>query len=215
MHPSRTWPHQSHHAHWSRCTLLAVLAAVPVLGAPHYDPKETTLLWVHIPKCGGTALARVTHASALHHNVKVAWCYNRGAVGNDCANREGTLATSKALRAASFGVFTPEVLVSRENAEGAAAALQGNRTATTRDSQLQVRPQLLPSMVFGHGVRVGAGRRWGLPLQHVYIIMMRHPLERLFSAYGQAQRDRRSVNHGKSLRQFVGTYVVVGTTVCL
>eukprot|EP00038_Savillea_parva_P013552 m.211456 g.211456 ORF g.211456 m.211456 type:complete len:338 (-) comp25508_c0_seq1:135-1148(-) len=154
-----------------------------------YSPEEATLLWVHVPKCGGTALARVAHAAATHHNVSIAWCYNSH--GNPaCSQPKGTLAFAQDLRAASYGSFLPE-------ARSEAANAQGQAPSDT------VRGRRAPEMVFGHGVRVGAARRWGLPRRHVYVVMVRHPLDRVFSAYGQTQRDKHSVNHGKSLRDFV------------
>jgi hypothetical protein len=52
-------------------------ALVPSTGSA-YDPATTALLWVHVPKCGGTALARLAHAAAVAHSQKIAWCYNRG-----------------------------------------------------------------------------------------------------------------------------------------
>mmetsp|Transcript_33300 Transcript_33300/g.87286 ORF Transcript_33300/g.87286 Transcript_33300/m.87286 type:complete len:379 (-) Transcript_33300:3866-5002(-) len=161
-----------------------------------FDPAHTTLLWVHVPKAGGSALARLAHTAAQHHGVTVAWCYNhRGE--SDCSRPEGTLARAADLRAASFGRFSPEADSEATQARGSATA------AAVRDKRVK-EPQR-PAMVFGHGVRVGCGTRWGLRLatRHMYVVMVRHPLDRLFSAYGQTQRDRRSVNHGKSIRQFI------------
>lgn len=66
-------------------------------------------------------------------------------------------------------------------------------------------PEQQPMMVYGHGVRFGCHRRWHLKGRSMYVIMVRHPLERLFSSFQQAQRDRNSVNHGKSLREYVST----------
>ena len=37
----------------------------------------------------------------------------------------------------------------------------------------------------------------------IYVIMLRHPLQRLFSAFYQSRRDRHSLNHRKTLHQFV------------
>eukprot|EP00041_Stephanoeca_diplocostata_P011980 m.198689 g.198689 ORF g.198689 m.198689 type:complete len:364 (-) comp18757_c1_seq1:469-1560(-) len=145
------------------------------------------VLWLHVPKSGGTALARVAHDCAQLHGGKIAWCYQRGGPDvDDCSVPQGTLAKHKALQTASFGQYLPTLQM---------------RT----DDHTQKQPQ--PMMVYGHGVRFGCHNRWNLNGRTIYVIMVRHPLERLFSSFQQAQRDRHSVNHGKSLQDYVSQCV--------
>ena len=122
--------------------------------------------------------------AAVAHSQKVAWCYNRGGAP-DCSEPKGTLALAMDLRSDAFGPFTPE---------------------SPRPPTVPASSVVWPGMVFGHGVRHGSAARWGMPSKprrHVYVIMLRHPLDRFFSAYGQSQRDRHSVNYGKTVRQFI------------
>lgn len=156
----------------------------PVRSQQLYDPATIALLWIHVPKCGGTALARLAHAAAKTHGLKIAWCYNRGGVP-DCSEPKGTLAHAMDLRFDSFGPFTPE-------------SSQPTTSSSASDAW--------PGMIYGHGVRHGSAARWGMPSsprRHVYVVMLRHPLDRFFSAYGQSQRDRKGVNYGKTVRQFI------------
>lgn len=172
------------------------IAALPPNGL--YNPLNTTLLWIHVPKSGGTALAHLAHQAALHHRVKIAWCYNHHGQPA-CSMPKGTLAAHHALQHASFGSFLPEN-VSQPTAAANPAELPLHSFRDRHPS---------PAMVFGHGVRFGCGARWGLPARHMHVLMIRHPLTRFFSAYSQAQRSKAAVAFGWPVERFAGRFVAV------
>lgn len=161
---------------------LVLAFVVGLVGSVAGGDDGRKIFWIHVPKAGGTTLAAVAQTAAQQHGGKVAWCYQRGPVNvDDCSVPVGTLATSQPLQQSRFSDFLPE--------SPAWIASEGSRNE--------------PMMVYGHGVRFGCNTRWKLRGTPLYIIMLRHPLQRLFSAFYQSRRDRNSVNHRKTLDQFV------------
>lgn len=144
--------------------------------------RDQPLLWIHVPKNGGTILAFMAHAAAAYHNGSIAWCYGGGGDRMSCP--ELALGQQRSLQKHWFGPYNP--------------AATGNHI--TR-----------PRMVYGHRVFYGAAEAWGYPKERArYVVMVRHPLERLLSAFGQAIRHPNPGDVPITLPQFINTCATNG-----
>jgi len=146
------------------------------------------VLWIHVPKCGGTSLATVAQTAAGQHSAKIAWCYQHSNEP-DCAHPEHTLASSRNYQTHRFLNFLP-------------SSSDWNPAAESLEHE--------PKMVYGHGVRYDVNKRWKLTGRAVYVMMFRHPLDRVFSAFFQFKRDKNSVHYHDSVSQFMQTCAKTG-----
>jgi hypothetical protein len=146
--------------------LSVVVALTLLLGRPvavnsesWYEPQRDVLMWIHVPKNAGGILAAQAYASAKYHNEKLTFCYSQKGQP-ECAVATG-MEASKWMgdKANWYGRWNP-----------------------ADKSQPQ------PDHIYGHGVRYGSHVGWNLEKQPRYIIVMRHPMERLLSAVGQLSK---------------------------
>eukprot|EP00040_Diaphanoeca_grandis_P026780 m.150469 g.150469 ORF g.150469 m.150469 type:complete len:397 (-) comp30728_c0_seq1:199-1389(-) len=146
------------------------------------------VLWIHVPKCGGTSLASVAQIAAGQHNSKIAWCYQHSNE-QDCAHPEHTLASAHPYQQFRFVDFLPD----SESWDPASERLHAE-----------------PMMVYGHGVRYNVNARWKLQGKPLYVMMFRHPLDRVFSAFFQFKRDKNSVHYHDTIAQFMESCALTG-----
>lgn len=144
------------------------------------------LLWVHVPKSGGTALARVAKMAAADRSKTLAWCYQaRG---------------------------TPDCSVppawAKKNFPGKMDFLPQQHPNPDA-----VQPKQ-PHSVFGH-FTMAAAEKWNLSGTSVYIVMVRNPFDRLFSGYQQNSRAAKMQGETIAFASFVQDCVDNGNRMML
>lgn len=139
------------------------------------------IFWVHVPKCGGTSLFRVAEESVVARGEKLALCYTaRGA--DDCMGMK--VGFTKLLGPNLWQGFAPQsVHWLREPVD-------------TRQE---------PYSVFGH-FTLDRAIGWKFQGNTAVIVMIRHPLERLFSGFQQNLR----ANIASTFDTFVDSCISAG-----
>eukprot|EP00038_Savillea_parva_P011870 m.200700 g.200700 ORF g.200700 m.200700 type:complete len:339 (-) comp21145_c0_seq1:88-1104(-) len=139
--------------------------------------NASRLLWLHIPKTGGTTIATAAIAAATHRRGRIAYCYtDRGS--SDCASVK-PWTTQRGFKESSVPFF-PD-------------AADKNPPDTSADTAMSRRQPPQPTVVFGHYTLTDAQRwkdRQTLTGNTVTIAFMRHPLDRFFSGYRQNLRAK-------------------------
>jgi len=140
------------------------------------------VLFPHLPKVGGTSMRGALVELCRARGQKLQVCYNDLRCTDKMANGNLTEHNVSVLRTNHFDYD--------------AVMTWGLNNVSFSDNQI----------VYGHGVRAGFERTWGLAQNfatHAHIAVLREPLPLLLSAWADQSRDHRFPNYNLTLDQWI------------